>query len=134
MTMHSTCECVDQADWHEVAFHTVVEALADIAGQPQMIRRKGRRSCRRFSLRRQQFAVLIPRMATKTTFVCDCCFREADSNLGWAHIQINGTDGGRQLMPDDARDLCEICWSPLQVLMKKVHEEARDKRNLPGEK
>jgi hypothetical protein len=94
--------------------------------------RENRAGCA--SLRRQQFAVLIPRMATKTTFVCDCCFREADSNLGWAHIQINGTDGGRQLMPDDARDLCEICWSPLQVLMKKVHEEARDKRNLPGEK
>ena len=27
-------------------------------------------------------------------------------------------------MPDDERDLCEICWSPLQTLMKKVQAEA----------
>jgi hypothetical protein len=67
-------------------------------------------------------------MGTKTTFVCDCCFREADNNLGWAHVHINGTTAGKQLMPDDDRDLCEICWSPLQTLMKKVHEEARAKR------
>jgi hypothetical protein len=32
-------------------------------------------------------------------------------------------------MPDDNRDLCEISWSPLQTLMKKVHDEAREKRN-----
>jgi arylsulfatase A-like enzyme len=36
---------------------------------------------------------------------------------------------GKQLMPDDNRDLCEICWSPLQTSMKKVHDEAREKRN-----
>jgi hypothetical protein len=75
------------------------------------------------------FAALLPRMATKTTFVCDCCFREADDNLGWAHVSVNGASDGKQLMPDDNRDLCEICWSPLQTLMKKVHEEAREKRN-----
>jgi hypothetical protein len=68
-------------------------------------------------------------MGTKTTFVCDCCLREADSNLGWAHVQVNGASGGKQLMPDDDRDLCEICWSPLQTLMKKVHDEARAKRS-----
>jgi len=55
--------------------------------------------------------------------------READSNLGWAHVHVNGASGGKQLMPDDDRDLCEICWSPLQTLMKKVHDEAREKRN-----
>lgn len=68
-------------------------------------------------------------MATKTTFICDCCFRESDHNLGWAHVSVNCVSDGRQLMPDDKRDLCEICWSPLQALMKKVHEEAEGKRN-----
>jgi hypothetical protein len=63
-------------------------------------------------------------MGTKTTFICDCCHRETDSNLGWAHVQINGVSDGRRLMPDDERDLCEICWSPLQTLMKKVQAEA----------
>jgi hypothetical protein len=42
---------------------------------------------------------------------------------------VYGAVDGKQLMPDDNRDLCEICWSPLQTLMKKVHEEAREKRN-----
>jgi hypothetical protein len=64
-------------------------------------------------------------MATKTTFVCDCCFRESDDDLGWAHVRVNGAAAGRQLIPDDERDLCEICWSPLQTLMKQVHEEAK---------
>jgi hypothetical protein len=50
-----------------------------------------------------------------------------------AHIGVNGASDGKQLMPDDNRDLCEICWSPLQTLMKKVHEAARDKRNSSGE-
>jgi hypothetical protein len=68
-------------------------------------------------------------MGTKTTFVCDCCLRESDNNLGWARVSVNGASDGRQLMPDDNRDLCEICWSPLQTLMKKVHEEARERRN-----
>jgi len=67
-------------------------------------------------------------MGTKTTFICDCCFREADNNLGWAHVGVNHAVDGKQLRPDDNRDLCEICWSPL-TLMKKVHEEAREKRN-----
>jgi hypothetical protein len=71
-------------------------------------------------------------MGTKTTFICDCCLREADSNLGWARVHINGASGDKQLLPDDNRDLCEICWGPLQVLMKKVHAEARAKRNSTG--
>jgi hypothetical protein len=71
-------------------------------------------------------------MGTKTTFVCDCCFRESGDNLGWAHVSVNGTSDGRQLMPDDNRDLCEICWSPLQMLMKKVHDEAQERRNSSG--
>ena len=37
---------------------------------------------------------------------------------------VNGVSDGRRLMPDDDRDLCEICWSPLQTLMKKVQAEA----------
>jgi hypothetical protein len=32
-------------------------------------------------------------------------------------------------MPDDDRDLCEICWSPMQTLMKKIHSEARARRS-----
>jgi hypothetical protein len=63
-------------------------------------------------------------MGTKTTFICDCCLREADNNLGWARVSVNGASDGKQIMPDDNRDLCEICWSPLQTLMKKVHDEA----------
>lgn len=85
-----------------------------------------------FFLRGRRFADLILSMATKTTFVCDCCFREADDNLGWTHISVNGASDGKQIIADDSRDLCEICWSPLQTLMKKVHEEARDKRNSSG--
>jgi hypothetical protein len=72
-------------------------------------------------------------MGTKTTYICDCCFRESDDNLGWAHVHINGASGGKQLMPDDDRDLCEICWSPMQTLMKKVHAEAQERRNSSGE-
>jgi hypothetical protein len=71
-------------------------------------------------------------MGTKTTFICDCCLREADSNFGWARVHINGASGDKQLLPDDDRDLCEICWSPLQTLMKKVHAEALAKRNSSG--
>ncbi|MDE2469946.1 MAG: hypothetical protein KGL35_14690 [Bradyrhizobium sp.] len=74
-------------------------------------------------------AALIATMATKTTFVCDCCLRESDNNFGWASIHVNGATGGRQLMPDDDRDLCEICWSPLQTLMKEVREKALAERN-----
>jgi hypothetical protein len=68
-------------------------------------------------------------MSTKTTFICDCCFREADNNLGWARIGINGAVDGKQIMPQENRDLCEICWGPLQSLMKKVSDEAQEKRN-----
>ena len=74
-------------------------------------------------------ARLISGMGTRTTFVCDCCFRESDNNLGWARVSVNGASDGKQLMPDDNRDLCEICWSPLQTLMKKVHDDAGEKRN-----
>jgi hypothetical protein len=64
-------------------------------------------------------------MGTKTTFVCDCCFRDSDINLGWARVSVNGASDGRQLMPDDNRDPYEICWSPLQTLLKEVHDEAQ---------
>jgi hypothetical protein len=67
-------------------------------------------------------------MSTKTTFVCDCCLREAGNQVGWAHIQINGADGNRQVMPDKVHDLCEICWSPLQELMNQVQQDARQQR------
>ena len=39
-------------------------------------------------------------MGTRTTFICDCCFREADNKLGWAHIGVNGESDGKQLLPD----------------------------------
>lgn len=48
-------------------------------------------------------------MSTETTFVCDCCLRKADNRVGWAHISVNWADGDRQVMPDEVRDLCEIC-------------------------
>jgi hypothetical protein len=38
-----------------------------------------------------------------------------DNNLGWARIHINGASGDKQLMPDENRDLCEICWSPFRL-------------------
>jgi hypothetical protein len=44
-----------------------------------------------------------PLMATKMSFVCDCCFRETDNNLGWAHVKINGASDGKQPMPNDER-------------------------------
>jgi hypothetical protein len=78
------------------------------------------------------FTALSSRMGTKTTFICDCCLREADNNLGWALIHINGASGDKQLMPDENRDLCEICWSPLQTLMNKAHDDARARRNSSG--
>jgi hypothetical protein len=67
-------------------------------------------------------------MATKTSYVCDCCFRESENNLGWARVTVNGQSDGKQLMPDVERDLCEICWSPLQTLMKEVQEQARERK------
>src|ERR1039457_4433500 len=90
------------------------------------------RSGARVSLAALPWASLISSMGTKTTFVCDCCFRESGNHLGWARVSVNGASDGKQLMPDDNRDLCEICWSPLQTLMKKVHDEAREKRNSSG--
>ena len=55
------------------------------------------------------------------------------TNFGWAHVHINGVSDGKQLVPDDDRDLCEICWSPLQTLMKKVQDEALEaKRKSSG--
>lgn len=68
-------------------------------------------------------------MATKTTFVCDCCFRESDTDLGWAQINVNGASDGKQLMPDLKKDLCEICWSPVQTTLRDVVEKARQRRN-----
>jgi hypothetical protein len=73
-------------------------------------------------------------MATRTIFVCDCCFRESPDALGWAHVAVNGTADGKQIMADEKRDLCEICWSPLQVAMKDVHEKAQQRRNVPANK
>jgi hypothetical protein len=74
-----------------------------------------------------------PAHGNENHVICDCCVREADNNLGWAHISINGASDGKQIMPDDNRDLCEICWSPLHTLMKKGYEEAREKRSSTGE-
>jgi hypothetical protein len=42
-------------------------------------------------------------MGTKMTFICDCCLRESDNNLGWVRISINGASDGKQLLPDDNR-------------------------------
>src|ERR1017187_6086776 len=84
---------------------------------------------RRSPLPWHTFTALIWRMGTKTTFICDCCLRETDNNLGWARIHINGASGDKQLMPDQNRDLCEVWWSPIQTLMNKVHDDARARRN-----
>jgi hypothetical protein len=68
-------------------------------------------------------------MGARTTYICDCCFRESDNDLGWARVKINGVSDGKQVMPDDERDLCEICWSPLQTLLKEVQAKARERHN-----
>ena len=67
-------------------------------------------------------------MSTETTFVCAWRLREAQNHVGWAQIRVNWADGDRQLMPDEARDLCEICWSPLQQLLKQQLEQHARKR------
>jgi len=54
------------------------------------------------------FTALISCMGTKTTFICDCCLREADSNLGGSRSHQR-CQRCKQLMPEDNRDLCEIC-------------------------
>jgi hypothetical protein len=72
-------------------------------------------------------------MATKTTFVCDCCFRKSDTDLGWAQITVNGASGGKQLMLGLKKDLCEICWSPVQVALNDVNEKARKRRNAASD-
>ena len=59
------------------------------------------------------FTALISRMGTKTTFICDCCLREADNNLGWARIHINGASGDKQLMPDENRRPLGDFWGPV---------------------
>jgi hypothetical protein len=72
-------------------------------------------------------------VGTRTTYICDCCYREADTNLGWARIQISGASGKLEIKPDETRDLCEVCWGQLQTLMEKISAEAREKRNSsPG--
>ena len=71
-------------------------------------------------------------MAAKTTFVCDCCLRKSDTDLGWAQITVNGASEGKQLMPDLKKDLCEICWSPVQAALNDVNEKARERRNAVG--
>jgi len=100
-------------------------ALAKIARPPHGFNLKNARAL----LPWRKSTALISRMGTKTTFICDCCLREADNNLGWARIHISGDSGDKQLMPEENRDLCEICWSPLQTLMNKVHDDARARRN-----
>lgn len=64
-------------------------------------------------------------MATKTSFVCDCCTREADSNVGWAKVTVAADE---EITAAQQHDLCEICWSPLDVLMQKVSADARDQQ------
>ena len=62
-------------------------------------------------------------MATKVTFICDCCHREAVNNFGWARIEVSGDN--KLLVDDETHDLCEICWSPLKTLMREISSEAR---------
>jgi hypothetical protein len=47
-------------------------------------------------------------------------------------VTVNGAADGKQLMPDVDRDLCEICWSPLQTALKEVEDKARERRNARG--
>ena len=60
-------------------------------------------------------------MTSKTTFVCDCCHRDAEAEIGWAQVKINE--------PDEKFDLCPICWDPLKALMHQLAAEAKDRTN-----
>ena len=44
---------------------------------------------------------------------CEChpAKADADDNVGWAHVHVNGATGGKRLMPDEDQDLCQICTS-----------------------
>jgi hypothetical protein len=73
-------------------------------------------------------------MATKVTFICDCCQREALNNFGRARIEVSGDK--KLLVDDETQDLCEICWSPLTTSMQEISSKARtekadERRNLP---
>jgi hypothetical protein len=61
-------------------------------------------------------------MATKTTHVCDCGFRESDNNLGWARVTVNGASDGMQLMPDVSTKIFVKYAGARLTLMKQVHE------------
>ena len=65
-------------------------------------------------------------MATKTSFVCDCCHRESDADIGWAHINVKGLSSLIKIVPDENRDLCPICWDPLNNLMHRLAAEAKE--------
>ena len=72
-------------------------------------------------------------MATKATFICDCCQREALNNFGWARIEVSGDK--KLLVDDETRDLCEICWSPLKTLMQEISSKVRTEgENDPPER
>jgi hypothetical protein len=45
-------------------------------------------------------------MAIKTSFICDCCQREAASNFGWARIRVDGDE--KLMVKDQSQDICEI--------------------------
>ena len=45
-------------------------------------------------------------MATKATFICDCCQREPVINFAWARIEVGGDK--KLLVDDETQDLCEL--------------------------
>lgn len=65
-------------------------------------------------------------MATKATFICDCCQREPVINFAWARIEVGGDK--KLLVDDETQDLCEICWSPLKTLMQEISSKARTEK------
>jgi hypothetical protein len=52
-------------------------------------------------------------MATKATFICDCCQREALNNFGWARIEVSGDK--KLLVDDETQD----------TLMQEISSKAR---------
>jgi hypothetical protein len=54
-------------------------------------------------------------MGTKTTFVCDYCLREADNNLGWACVSVNGASDGKH-----------SCRTTTEIFAKSVGARCRD--------
>jgi hypothetical protein len=85
------------------------------------------------SIRRPRFAAC-PSLCRRVPHGCrlSACGNARTTADGTA-TTINGASGGKQVMPDENRDLCAICCSPLQTLMNEVHADGERIRRYADE-